>query len=105
MITYSAPRATFDMAMGRVSYHDSKVEPWIVRSVDTGLHTMTGGRLKRARDYIGNETFFMTYGDGVSNINLRSLLDFHRKHGKLETVTAVQPPGRFGVFSISETDP
>lgn len=100
-----ASSTTFDMRKGRVIYHDTAVEPWSVTLVDTGRETMTGGRLKRAREYIGNETFCMTYGDGVSDVSIRSMLDFHRAHGKLATMIAVQPPGRFGVFSLSEESP
>jgi len=96
---------TFDLRSGSAVYDDGYIEPWRVTLVDTGKDSMTGGRLKRARDYIGHETFFMTYGDGVSNVKISSLLAYHRAHGKLATVTAVQPPGRFGVFSLSEQDP
>jgi glucose-1-phosphate cytidylyltransferase len=96
---------TFDMRTGDVVYHDRTVEPWRITLVETGRDTMTGGRLRRVREHIGDETFFMTYGDGVSDVNIASLLAFHRAHGKLATVTAVQPPGRFGVFSVSEHDP
>jgi glucose-1-phosphate cytidylyltransferase len=96
---------TFDMRSGDVVYHDRIAEPWRITLVETGGETMTGGRLRRARSYIGDEPFFMTYGDGVSNVNMAELLAFHRAHGKLATVTAVQPPGRFGVFSVSEHDP
>jgi glucose-1-phosphate cytidylyltransferase len=96
---------TFDMRDGLISYHDTKIEPWRITLVDTGLHTMTGGRLKRAREYIGNETFFMTYGDGVGNVDISASLAFHRAQGKRATMTAVQPPERFGVFTISDHDP
>jgi glucose-1-phosphate cytidylyltransferase len=96
---------TFDLGRGSISYCDSDNEPWRVTLVETGNETMTGGRLKRAREYIGDETFFMTYGDGVSNVDIRASLAFHRAHGKNATVTAVQPDGRFGVFSVSEHDP
>jgi glucose-1-phosphate cytidylyltransferase len=96
---------TFDFRSGDIVYHDEAVEPWRITLVETGLDSMTGGRLKRAREYIGNETFCMTYGDGVSDVDIGSLLAFHRAHGKLATLTAVQPPGRFGVFSLSEHDP
>lgn len=96
---------TFDLRTGDTIYHDAAVEPWRVTLVETGTETMTGGRLKRARAHIGDETFFMTYGDGVSDVDLGSLLAFHRAHGKLATMTAVQPPGRFGVVSLREHDP
>jgi glucose-1-phosphate cytidylyltransferase len=101
----STSSATFDLHNGTISYHHTKVEPWRVTLVDTGHNSMTGGRLKRVREYIGNETFFMTYGDGVSNIDVAASLEFHRAQRKHATVTAVQPPGRFGVFAIAEQDP
>jgi glucose-1-phosphate cytidylyltransferase len=96
---------TFDMRTGDVVYHDRTVEPWRITLVETGTDSMTGGRLKRVRDYVGDDTFFMTYGDGVSDVNIAAELAFHRAHGKLATMTAVQPPGRFGVFSLTEHDP
>ncbi len=77
-------------------------EPWKVTLVNTGLNTMTGGRLKRVQKYVGNETFMLTYGDGVGSIDILELLEFHKRHGKLATVTAVQPAGRFGVLEIAE---
>ena len=70
--------------------------------VDTGDHTMTGGRVKRVKDYIGNETFMLTYGDGVGDINIKELVDFHKKHKRLATVTAVTPEGRFGTIAIND---
>ncbi|MDY5577693.1 MAG: sugar phosphate nucleotidyltransferase, partial [Lachnospiraceae bacterium] len=82
--------------------HNNIAEPWKVTVVDTGLNTMTGGRLKRVQKYIGNETFMMTYGDGVSDVNLDKLLAFHRESGKSATITAIQPGGRFGVLDIDE---
>lgn len=91
---------TFDMAQNRMQIHDQHAEPWRVTLVDTGEHTMTGGRLKRVRKYLGDETFCMTYGDGVADIDVTALLAFHRRHGKQATVTAVQPPGRFGALEI-----
>ena len=92
-----------------ISSHTYKVinsayEPWKVTLVETGIETMTGGRLKRIKNLIGNETFFATYGDGLSDINIIKLLNFHKDSGKLATVTAVQPPGRFGALVISEGD-
>lgn len=75
-------------------------EPWKVTIVDTGLNTMTGGRIKRIRDYVGDETFMLTYGDGVSDVNISELLEFHKKGGKLATMTAIQPGGRFGTLDI-----
>jgi glucose-1-phosphate cytidylyltransferase len=80
--------------------HQHSAEPWRVTLVDTGLETMTGGRLRRVRQYLGDETFCFTYGDGVSDIELPRLIDFHRRQGALATLTAVQPPGRFGAFSL-----
>lgn len=91
---------TFDMAENRMQIHDQHAEPWRVTLVDTGDHTMTGGRLKRVRKYLGDDTFCMTYGDGVADIDMAALLAFHRHHGKQATVTAVQPPGRFGALEI-----
>lgn len=80
--------------------HQNVAEPWRVTLVDTGLNTMTGGRLARIRDYIGDETFMLTYGDGVSNVDIPRLVDFHYSNGKAVTMTAVQPGGRFGVLNI-----
>lgn len=91
---------TFDMAENRMHIHNQHAEPWRVTLVDTGDGCGTGGRLKRARDYLGNETFCLTYGDGVADVNLRDLANFHRRHGRLATVTAVQPPGRYGALDV-----
>ena len=77
-------------------------EPWLVTLVDTGEQTMTGGRLKRVKEHIGNETFCLTYGDGVSNVNIRQLIEFHKQKGTLATLTAVQQPGRFGAISLGK---
>jgi glucose-1-phosphate cytidylyltransferase len=87
---------TINLSTGRTVIHEGNQPHWQVHLVDTGLRTQTGGRLKRLARWIGRETFMMTYGDGVSDINLRALLDFHRGHGRLATVTAVRPPSRFG---------
>jgi len=84
--------------------HENDVEPWKVTLVDTGDGTMTGGRLKRVKDYVGDETFCLTYGDGVSNVNISDLIQFHKDQGKLATLTAVQEPGRFGVFKLEDDD-
>ncbi|MFJ7928505.1 glucose-1-phosphate cytidylyltransferase [Peribacillus sp. NPDC096448] len=92
---------TFDMSKNEMIIHQNSAEPWKVTLVDTGAETMTGGRLKRVTQYIGEGTFCLTYGDGVSNVNIQELLQFHKKHGKLATVTTVHPPGRFGELSIS----
>jgi glucose-1-phosphate cytidylyltransferase len=93
---------TFDVAAGSMEVHRSHAEPWKVTLVDTGEQTMTGGRLKRVLPYVGDETFCLTYGDGLADIDLTALVDFHRSHGKLATVTAVQPPGRFGALDVRE---
>ena len=90
---------TFDMGCDkRIIVHNKRTEPWTVTIVDTGLNTMTGGRIKRIKEYIGNEPFFLTYGDGVSNVDINSLLLFHKKHGKLATITAIRPESRYGVI-------
>ena len=90
---------TFDMADNSVIVHQQKAEPWRVTLVDTGENTSTGGRLKRVADYIKDEkAFCFTYGDGVSDVNVRASIEFHFGHGKLATVTAVRPPGRFGAL-------
>lgn len=89
---------TLDIRHNAVEYHDVHAEPWRITLVETGENTMTGGRLKRVAKFIGNEDFCFTYGDGVADINIKELCKFHKAHGKLATVTAVQPPGRFGVI-------
>jgi glucose-1-phosphate cytidylyltransferase len=94
---------TFDMQKNSMEVHQNSAEPWRVTVIDTGEDTMTGGRLKRVKDYIGDETFCATYGDGVGNIDIKRLLNFHREQKGLATLTAVQPPGRFGAFTL-ETD-
>jgi glucose-1-phosphate cytidylyltransferase len=93
---------TFDMAQNRMEVHQRRSEPWRVTVVDTGDATMTGGRLKRVRDYVGSGTFCFTYGDGVGSINVSESIAFHRRMGRLATVTAVQPPGRYGSLVIEE---
>jgi glucose-1-phosphate cytidylyltransferase len=93
---------TFDLAVNQVTVHQKKAEPWKVTLVDTGLGTMTGGRIKRVRDYVGDETFMVTYGDGLSNQDLTELLRFHVDHGKIGTMTTVQPTGRFGAVDIDQ---
>jgi glucose-1-phosphate cytidylyltransferase len=92
---------TFDMASHSMEVLQNAVEPWHVTLVDTGAETQTGGRLKRVAGYLEDATFMMTYGDGVADIDVASLLAFHRQHGKLATVTAVQPLGRFGALKVS----
>jgi len=91
---------TFDMLHNSMEVHQRNAEPWKVTLVDTGIDTMTGGRLKRVASYIGKETFMLTYGDGVSDVNIENLVAYHKKHGKLATVTATQPTGRFGALSL-----
>lgn len=91
---------TFDIKQNKVEVHENNAEPWRVTLVNTGLSTMTGGRIKRVRDYIGDETFCLTYGDGVSDVDLRALIDFHLAEKAMVTLTAVQPPGRFGTFNL-----
>lgn len=97
---------TFDMVNNNMIVHDNHCEPWKVTLIDTGENTMTGGRLKRVRKYIGNETFCFTYGDGVSDVNIRKLINFHneqKKSGILATLTAVNPPGRYGAVDLKYT--
>lgn len=94
---------TFDFtADNAMVVHNNVAEPWKVSVVDTGLNTMTGGRIRRIREYIGNGTFMLTYGDGVCDINITELFDFHKKHRKLATMTAIQPGGRFGTMDIGQ---
>ncbi len=93
---------TFEYPSGHSQFHNIQAEPWKVTLIDTGSETMTGGRLKRIRPYVGDEPFMMTYGDGVCDVSLKDLEAYHKSHGKLATVTAVQPPGRFGALSIEE---
>lgn len=94
---------TFDMANNRMQVHQRHAEPWKVTLVDTGENTFTGGRLKRVLPYIrDDEAFCFTYGDGVADINVSAEISFHRKHGRLATVTAVRPPGRYGALSVSD---
>lgn len=92
---------TFDFtAENKMVVHNNVAEPWKVSIVDTGLNTMTGGRIKRVEDYIGDETFMLTYGDGVCDINIQKLYEFHKQSGKMATMTAIQPGGRFGTLDI-----
>lgn len=93
---------TFDMSSNSMEVHQRYVEPWRVTLVNTGEETHTGGRLKRVREHLGSEPFCFTYGDGVSNINIRALVEFHDAHGKEATVTAIQPPGRYGALNIED---
>lgn len=94
---------TFDMSNNSMQVHQRNAEPWKVTLVDTGEQTLTGGRLKRVAEYIKNEdAFCFTYGDGLSNVNITELVKFHKQHGKLATVTGVQPPGRYGALELKE---
>ncbi len=96
---------TFDFTQDdKIIVHNKRAEKWKVTVVDTGLNTMTGGRLKRIKSFLGDEPFFMTYGDGVSDVNIKELLEYHKSHGKMATLTAVKPDSRFGVLDISENN-
>ena len=95
---------TFDFEGDRRIIHKRNCESWKVTLIDTGMDTMTGGRLKRVRSYLDGETFCMTYGDGVSDVDISDLIKFHRSQGTLATLTAIQPSGRFGVFKMGESD-
>ena len=96
---------TFDFANGNnMQIHDNGAEPWKVTIVDTGYATMTGGRIKRIQKYVGEETFMMTYGDGLSDVAVDKLAEFHKQNGKIATITAVQPGGRFGALDIDGAD-
>lgn len=99
---YSLHRSdlTIDIANHTTSYHRNHAEPWKVTLIDTGQDTLTGGRIKRVRNYVGDEPFLLTYGDGVSDINIHSLVEFHKKEQSLVTLSAIQPPGRFGAFTL-----
>ncbi len=93
---------TFDLKSYSIDYHRTGTEPWKVTLIETGMDTMTGGRLKRVKDYIGNDTFCFTYGDGLTDLNITKLIAFHKEQKTLATMTAVQPPGRFGAFTLAE---
>ena len=95
---------TLDLKANKMEIHDCKAEAWKITLIDTGLNTMTGGRIQRVRRYIGDETFMLTYGDGVADIDIKALLEFHRRHGKYATITSVQPSGRFGALRLDEHD-
>jgi glucose-1-phosphate cytidylyltransferase len=100
----SSADVTFDLKNNALEIHRARVEPWRVTCVDTGLSTMTGGRLRRVREYLDGETFCMTYGDGVSDVDIRDSIEFHRKQGGCATMTAIKPPGRFGAFTLRPDD-
>lgn len=93
---------TFDMANNTMDVHHRKAEQWRVTLVDTGESTQTGGRIKRVADYLGDEDFCLTYGDGVGDVDISGSVAFHKSHGRLATMTAVQPPGRFGALNIKD---
>jgi glucose-1-phosphate cytidylyltransferase len=95
---------TLQMKLNSMEVHRKKAEPWEITLVDTGEATMTGGRLRRVREFLGDGTFCFTYGDGVADVDVSALIDHHRSHGRLATVTAVQPPGRFGSLEIGTND-
>jgi glucose-1-phosphate cytidylyltransferase len=93
---------TIDLKNNDVVYHDSKAEPWKITLVDTGLNTMTGTRIKKVKKYLDEKQFMLTYGDGVGNIDIAKLIEYHKNHGKLATVTTTQPSGKFGALNIDE---
>jgi len=93
---------TFDMGRNKMEVHQASAEPWRVTLVDTGENTMTGGRLKRVAEYLGDDDFCFTYGDGVADIDIKALINFHKSNNTLATVTSVQPPGRFGSLDIDD---
>ena len=93
---------TIDMQNGKMEVLNNSSEPWKITLLDTGLNTMTGGRIKKAQSLIGDEAFMLTYGDGVADINITELVEFHKKHGKAMTMTSCQPDGRFGALNISK---
>ena len=95
---------TFDMCSNSMHVHQQYAEPWKITLVETGAGTMTGGRIKRVAPYIGNETFLLTYGDGVSDIDIAKLVEFHKNHKKTATGTATQPSGRFGALRLDESE-
>ena len=95
---------TIDITTGKMEVLNNSSEPWRVTLLDTGLKTMTGGRIKRAQKIVGNETFMLTYGDGVGNINIKKLLEFHKFHRKAITITSVQPEGRFGLLDVDDNN-
>lgn len=92
---------TIDLSKNKIEVHHNYCEPWTVTLIDTGLDTMTGGRILKAREYVGNEPFMVTYGDGVADININELIEYHKSHGHLATVTSIQPEGRYGSISAN----
>ncbi len=97
-----ASDVTFNLADNTMQVHDNYSEPWKVTLIDTGLNTMTGGRIRRVRKYIGDETFMVTYGDGVCDVDIRKLLEFHKGHGRTGTITAISVDQRFGVLDLKK---
>lgn len=95
---------TIDMSNGEIQMHNKSSESWKVTLLETGLSAMTGARIKKAKDYIGNETFMLTYGDGLADINIKETLKFHKKHGKFMTMTSAQPDGRFGALNVDKSN-
>jgi glucose-1-phosphate cytidylyltransferase len=95
---------TFDLRKNNMQVHQNGTEPWKVTLIDTGEKTMTGGRIKRVKEYIGDETFCLTYGDGVTDVDISALIEFHRRENVMATLTAVQPPGRFGAFNLERQE-
>jgi len=93
---------TLDISTGKMEVLNNSSEPWRITLLDTGIESMTGGRVKRAQDFVGDESFMLTYGDGVSDINIEKLVAFHKSHGKAMTMTSAQPDGRFGALNIEE---
>ena len=95
---------TIDLKNNKMDVHHKFAEPWTITLVDTGVETMTGGRLKKVKEYVEQDTFCFTYGDGLSNIDIKKLIEFHKTKSKISTVTAVQPPGRFGMLEIKNDE-
>lgn len=95
---------TFDLRKNNMQVHQNGTEPWKVTLIDTGEKTMTGGRIKRVKEYIEDETFCLTYGDGVTDVDISALIEFHRRENVMATLTAVQPPGRFGAFNLERQE-
>ena len=93
---------TIDLANNSMKIHQNESEPWKVTLLETGLNTLTGGRIKRAKDHIGDDDFLLTYGDGLSDVNIAKIVEFHKSHGKKITMTAVQPAGRYGALNIKD---
>ena len=95
---------TIDMSNGDIQMHNKSSESWKVTLLETGINAMTGARIKKAKDYVGNETFMLTYGDGLADININETLKFHKKHGKFMTMTSAQPDGRFGALNVDKSN-